>query len=67
METIKKIKVRNWIIEFTSPTAGWLVYDGKTIPRWGCGMRFHNDEFGFRCDYPEVVPGYVREKLSRKA
>ena len=64
MKAIKTIKVRNWIIEFTSPTAGWLVYDGKTIPSWGCGMLFIVDEFGFRCDYPEAVPKYVREKLA---
>lgn len=63
-KTIKEIKVRNWIIEFTSPIAGWLVYDGKTIPSWGCGMGFINDEFGFRCDYPEAVPMYVKKKLA---
>lgn len=61
----KTIEVKNWVIEFTSPTAGLLIYNGKTIPNWGCGMRFNNDEFGFRCDYPEVVPKYVREKLEK--
>lgn len=63
MKAVKTLKVRNWIIEYTSPISGWLTYDGKVIPRWGCGMRFHTDEFGFRCDYPEVVPEYVRQKL----
>ena len=65
MKTIKKIKVRNWTIEFKSNCSGWLVYDGKTIPSWGCGMLFIVDEFGFRCDYPEAVPKYVKERLKR--
>ena len=48
-----------------SNCSGWLVYDGKIIPSWGCGMSFIVDEFGFRCDYPEAVPKYVRERLKK--
>ena len=68
MEKTKEIKVRNWRIEFyeskgSSATAGLLMYDGKIIPRWGCGMSFIIDVYSVRYDYPEVVPAYVKDKL----
>ena len=57
-------KIRNWRIKFKkSGTAGWLVYEGKTIPNWGVGMSFILDKYSVRYDYPKVVPKYVQEKL----
>ena len=59
-----EFKIRNWSIKFKeSGTSGWLVYEGKVIPRWGCGMSFIIDKYSVRYDYPEVVPEYVKEKL----
>jgi hypothetical protein len=66
-----EVKVRNWRIQFDkSPkeltkvtVAGLLIYEGKIIPRWGCGMRFIIDDNSVRYDYPEVVPSYVKDKL----
>lgn len=66
-----EIKVRNWAIKFDknpekgskSAVAGLLMYEGKSIPRWGCGMRFIIDENSIRYDYPEVVPEYVKDRL----
>ena len=62
-----EIKIRNWCIKYKesdkSVISGLLVYEGKIIPRWGCGMRFIIDEHSVRYDYPEVVPGYVKAKL----
>ena len=62
-----EIKIRNWRIQFDEPTkaaiAGLLMYDGKVIPRWGCGMRFIIDKNSIRYDWPEVVPEYVKKKL----
>ena len=63
------IKVRNWRIQFdakeneSSAIGGLLMYDGKSIPRWGCGMRFIIDVHSVRYDYPEVVPAYVKDRL----
>lgn len=61
-------KVRNWRIQFdeskeSSAIGGLLMYDGKIIPRWGCGMRFIIDVHSVRYDYPEVVPAYVKDRL----
>ena len=62
-------KVRNWRIQFnskedkSSAIAGWLLYEGKIIPRWGCGMRFIIDVHSVRYDYPEVVPAYIKDRL----
>ena len=66
-----EIKVRNWRIQFddakeadNSPAiGGLLMYDGKYIPRWGCGMRFIIDVQNVRYDMPEVVPAYVKDRL----
>ena len=64
-----EIKVRNWRIQFdakeneSSAIGGLLMYDGKYIPSWGCGMRFIIDVHSVRYDYPEVVPAYVKDRL----
>lgn len=59
-----EMKIRNWRIEFRkSGISGWLTYEGKVIPNWGCSMSFILDEYSARYDYPEVVPKYVKEKL----
>lgn len=61
-----EIKVRNWRIQAdmdTEAIAGLLMYDGKIIPTWGCGMRFIADKNSTRYDYPEVVPAYVKDRL----
>ena len=65
---MQEIKIRNWRIQFdesknSSALAGLLMYDGKIIPRWGCGMCFIIDKYSARYDYPEVVPAYVKDKL----
>ena len=67
---MEEIKIKNWGIKFDeskeankSAIAGLLVYEGRTIPRWGCGMRFIIDNHSVRYDYPEVVPAYVKNKL----
>ena len=61
---MKTMKIRNWRIQFNkSGISGCLFYDGKVLPRWGCGMTFIIDEHSVRYDYPEVVPEYVKEKL----
>ena len=61
---MKKImQIRNWRIKFKSAYSGWLFYEGKVIPNWGCGMGFVLDEYSVRYDYPEVVPGYVKDRL----
>ena len=66
------IRIRNWRIMFDgefdgkankAAIAGLLVYEGKIIPAWGCGMRFIADKYGVRYDTPEVVPEYVKNKL----
>ena len=63
-------KVRNWRIQFDeskdnnpAAIAGLLLYEGKIIPRWGCGMRFIIDVHSVRYDYPEAVPAYVKDRL----
>ena len=63
-------KVRNWCIKFdeskdnnSTAIAGLLMYEGKIIPRWGCGMRFIIDVHSVRYDYPEVVPAYIKDRL----
>ena len=61
-----EIKLRNWRIQFhesKEAIAGLLIYDGKIIPRWGCGMRFIIDKNSTRYDWPEVVPAYVKNRL----
>ena len=63
-----EIKIRNWRIQFdeaknSSAIAGLLMYEGKIIPRWGCGMRFIIDKNSTRYDYPEVVPAYIKNRL----
>ena len=65
-----KTKVRNWGIKFDeskgnnpAAIAGLLMYEGKIIPKWGCGMRFIIDVHSVRYDYPEVVPAYVKDRL----
>ena len=65
-----EVKVRNWCIKFdeskgnkSMAIVGLLIYEGKIIPRWGCGMRFIIDVHSVRYDYPEVVPAYVKDKL----
>ena len=65
-----EVKVRNWCIKFdeskgnnSSAIAGLLMYEGKIIPSWGCGMRFIIDVHSVRYDYPEVIPAYVKNKL----
>ena len=64
-----EIKVRNWRIQFDAKEddkaaiGGLLMYDGKHIPSWGCGMRFIIDVHSVRYDYPEVVPAYVKDRL----
>ena len=65
---MSEIRIKNWRIQFTvdaklSAISGLLCYDGKIIPRWGCGMCFIADKFGVRYDKPEVVPEYVKNKL----
>ena len=58
------MKIRNWRIKFNkSGHAGWLFYEGKVTPNWGCGMSFILDNYSVRYDYPEVVPGYVKDRL----
>lgn len=66
-----EVKVKNWCIKFDespekmtkSAIAGLLMYDGKIIPKWGCGMRFIIDDHSVRYDYPEVVPAYIQNRL----
>ena len=67
---IMEIKIRNWCIKYDkykesdkSVISGLLVYEGKIIPRWGCGMSFIAEKYGVRYDYPEVVPAYVKDRL----
>ena len=60
-------KIRNWRIKFNKfnngYVSGWLLYEGKTIPNWGCGMSFILDEYSVRYDYPGVVPAYIDDRL----
>ena len=57
-------KIRNWRIKFNkSGTSGWLIYEGKLLPNWGCGMSFIIDKYSVRYDYPEVVPAYIDDRL----
>ena len=59
-----EVKVRNWRIKFNkSGISGWLLYEGKVMPNWGCGMGFILDEHSVRYDYPEVVPAYIKDRL----
>ena len=64
-----EIKIRTWRIlldkevDGSSAIGGLLMYDGKIIPRWGCGMNFIIDNHSVRYDYPEVVPAYVKNRL----
>ena len=64
---MREIKVRNWMIQVedkkSSVIGGWLVYEGKSIPSWGGGMRFIIDNNSIRYDWPEVVPAYVKNRL----
>ena len=61
-------KVRNWRIKFdeskdSAAIAGFLMYEGKLIPSWGCGMNFIIDKNSIRYDWPEAVPAYVKNRL----
>ena len=59
-----KIKVRNWCIKFDeSGVSGCLLYEGKSIPKWGYVMSFQFGKYSVYYAYPTDVPAYIKDRL----
>ena len=59
-----EVKVRNWCIKFDeSGVTGWLLYEGKIIPKWGYGMSFQLGRYSVYYAYPKAVPAYIKDRL----